>query len=111
NSDVSLQWTRVNTVPDFVYFNHSIHVKKGIGCTTCHGQIGQMPLTYRANTLYMRWCIDCHKHPEQYVRDVKDVFDGNYKYPANHVEHGRELVALYHIKPPKEITDCYTCHR
>jgi formamidopyrimidine-DNA glycosylase len=109
--DVSLQWTRVNTVPDFVYFNHSIHVKKGVGCTTCHGPIGQMPLTYRANTLYMRWCINCHNHPEKYVRPRAEVFNAAYVVPSNQVELGRQLVKEYKIKPPKEITDCYTCHR
>src|SRR5579863_4323668 len=80
-TDVSLQWTRVNAVPDFVYFDHSIHIKKGIGCTTCHGPIGQMPLTYRANTLYMRWCIDCHNHPERHVRRRADVFKADYVEP------------------------------
>jgi hypothetical protein len=121
-TDVSLQWTRVNAVPDFVYFDHSIHVNKGIGCTTCHGPIGEMPLTYRANTLYMRWCIDCHNHPERHVRyrpgDPRqkdptrpDVFDPNYVEPPNQLELGRQLVKEYKIKEAKLITDCYTCHR
>ena len=61
-TDRSLEWARVNSLPGFVYFNHSIHVKKGIGCTTCHGQVGEMPITWKEHTLYMRWCIDCHKH-------------------------------------------------
>ena len=60
-TDKSLAWTRVNALPDFVYFDHSIHVAKGIGCTTCHGPIAEMPLTYRAGTLYMSWCLDCHR--------------------------------------------------
>ena len=107
----SLEWTRVNAVPGFVYFNHSIHVKKGVGCTTCHGPIGAMPITWRAETLYMRWCIDCHNHPDRYVRRREDVFKPLYTPPANQLELGRELVAEYKIKPPSEITDCYTCHR
>jgi hypothetical protein len=110
-NNTSLEWTRVNALPDFVYFDHSIHVKKGIGCTTCHGPIGQMPLTWRANTLYMRWCIDCHKHPERYVRPRSDVFDPNYAPPANQLALGRRLVAEYQIKPARAITACYTCHR
>jgi hypothetical protein len=121
-TDKSLEWTRVNAVPDFVYFDHSIHVNKGIGCTTCHGPIGEMPLTYRANTLYMRWCIDCHNHPELHVRyrvgDPRqkdptrpDVFDPNYVEPSNQLALGRQLVKDYKIKEPKLITDCYTCHR
>ncbi len=112
-TDVSLQWTRVNTVPDFVYFDHSIHIHKGIGCTTCHGAIGDMPLTYRANTLYMRWCINCHNHPEEYVRPRADVFRIDYTPPSGRAQLalGRRLVKEYKIKSAKEITDCYTCHR
>jgi hypothetical protein len=109
--DVSLEWTRVNAVPDFVYFDHSIHVNKGIGCTTCHGPIGEMALAYRANTLYMRWCIDCHKHPERHVRRHEDVFKADYVEPPDQLAIGRQLVKEYKIKEPKEITDCYTCHR
>ena len=113
NTNVSLQWTRVNTVPDFVYFDHSIHVNKGIGCTTCHGPIGEMPLTYRENTLYMRWCIDCHNHPERHVRHREDVFKADYAEPSekDQLALGRQLVKDYKIKEPKLITDCYTCHR
>lgn len=110
-TDKSLQWTRVNTVPDFVYFDHSIHVNKGIGCTTCHGPIGQMPLTYRNETLYMRWCINCHNHPERYVRPRDQVFNASYTPPAHQLELGRRLVREYKIKGHREITDCYTCHR
>ena len=104
----SLEWTRVNALPDFVYFNHSIHVKKGIGCTTCHGQLGEMPITWKENTLYMRWCIDCHKHPEQYVRRREDVFKAVYHPPANQAEMGRQLVREYKIQT---FTNCETCHR
>ena len=107
----SLAWTRVNSVPDFVYFNHSIHVKKGVGCTTCHGPIGEMPLTWRAETLYMRWCLDCHRAPERYVRRREDVFKADYKPPSNQLELGRQLVFEYNIKPVKQMEDCYTCHR
>ena len=110
-TNVSLEWTRVNALPDFVYFDHSIHINKGIGCTTCHGPIGQMPLTYRAHTLYMRWCIDCHKHPERNVRRREDVYKADYLPPANQLALGRQLVKEYKIKDPRQITDCYTCHR
>jgi hypothetical protein len=110
-ADKSLEWTRVNALPDFVYFDHSIHVNKGIGCTTCHGPIGEMPLTRRANTLYMRWCIDCHKHPEGSVRRREDVFKTDYVPPPDQLALGRRLVREYKIKDPKQLTDCYTCHR
>ncbi len=110
-SDRSLEWTRVNAVPDFVYFNHSIHVNKDIGCTTCHGPIGEMPITWRANTLYMRWCIECHRHPERYVRRREDVFRADYKPPADQLDLGRKLVKEYKIQSAEVMTDCYTCHR
>jgi hypothetical protein len=107
----SIEWTRVNALPQFVYFDHSIHVNKGVGCTTCHGPVGEMPLTWRANTLYMRWCIDCHKHPEAYVRPREEVFNPNYVAPPDQAGLGRKLVEAYKIKDPTQLTDCYTCHR
>jgi hypothetical protein len=110
-SDKSLAWTRVNALPDFAYFEHSIHIHKGIGCTTCHGPVGEMPLTWRAHTLYMRWCIDCHKHPERYVRRREDVFKADYQPPPEQLALGRELVKEYKIKDARQLTDCYTCHR
>jgi hypothetical protein len=110
-TDKSLAWTRVNAVPEFVYFDHSIHLNKGVGCTTCHGPIGEMPLTWRANTLYMRWCIDCHKHPERYVRRRVDVFKADYTPPKDQIVLGLQLVKEYKIKDARQMTDCYTCHR
>lgn len=104
----SLEWRRVNALPDFVYFNHSIHIKKGIGCTTCHGQVGEMPITWKQNTLYMRWCVDCHKHPELYVRRRQDIFKPVYQLPADQLALGERLVAEYKIK---KFTSCDTCHR
>jgi len=110
-TDRSIEWTRVNAVPDFVYFDHSIHIKKGIGCTTCHGPIGEMPITWRANTLYMRWCLACHRQPELNVRRREDVFKADYQPPADQLSLGRQLVKEYKIKDSKQLTDCYTCHR
>ncbi len=107
-TDRSLEWTRVNSLPDFVYFNHSIHVNKGIGCTTCHGPIDQMALTWRANTLQMSWCLDCHRHPERYVRPREFVFSTDYRPPANQISLGRRLVREYKIQ---SLTNCSTCHR
>ena len=104
----SILWNRVNALPDFVYFNHSIHISKGIGCTTCHGQLGKMPITWRENTLYMRWCINCHKHPDRYVRPKRDVFDPIYTPPSNQIAMGKKLVKEYEIR---SLTSCDTCHR
>jgi hypothetical protein len=105
----SIEWTRVHDLPDFVYFNHSIHVNKGIGCSTCHGRVDQMPLMYKVNTLYMQWCVDCHRHPERQVRPREEVFNIAYETPApNQDEIGPKLVSLYKIQ---SLTDCVTCHR
>ena len=105
----SIEWTRVHDLPDFVYFNHSIHINKGIGCSTCHGRVDRMPLMYKVNTLYMQWCVDCHRHPEKQVRPRAEVFNIAYDTPApNQDEIGPKLVALYKIQ---SLTDCVTCHR
>jgi hypothetical protein len=107
-TDRSISWTRVNALPDFVYFDHSIHVSKGIGCTTCHGQIAEMPLTYREGTLYMSWCLGCHRQPEKYVRPKSQVFNPNYVVPPNQIELGRQLVKEYKIQ---SLQNCSVCHR
>ena len=104
----SLEWTRIHDLPDFVYFNHSIHINKGVGCATCHGRVDQMPLMYKENTLYMNWCVNCHRNPEKYVRPRDQVFNMAYEAPANQEALGLKLVQEYHIQ---SLTDCYTCHR
>jgi hypothetical protein len=103
-----LQWARIYDLPDFVYFDHSIHLAKGIGCSTCHGRVDQMPITWRENSLLMEWCLNCHRQPEQYVRPRSAVFQMDWVAPPNQLEAGRELVQTYHIR---KLTDCYTCHR
>jgi hypothetical protein len=110
-TDKSIEWVRVNALPDFVYFNHSIHVDKGIGCTSCHGPIAEMPLTWKANTLQMSWCLGCHREPEKYVRPRNQVFNPNYPPPADQLELGKRLVTEYKIKDVRNLTDCNTCHR
>lgn len=109
--DKSIAWTRVNALPDFVYFDHSIHVAKGVGCTTCHGPIAEMPLTWRANNLYMSWCLSCHREPEKFVRPRSEVFNPHYEPPPHQEELGRKLVAEYKIQNPRALTSCVTCHR
>ncbi len=111
-SDRPIQWQRVHDLPDYVYFNHSIHVAKGIGCNTCHGQIDQMPITYKVASLHMQWCLDCHRNPEKYVRPRDEVFNMSYHYPAPREQEalGKKLVAEYHIDKDR-ITNCSTCHR
>ena len=104
----SLEWTRVHDLPDFVYFNHSIHINKGIGCATCHGRVDRMPLMFKVNTLYMQWCVECHRAPEKYVRPRNQVFNMAYEPPADQLQLGSKLVAEYKIR---KLTDCMTCHR
>ena len=107
-TDKSLEWTRVHDLPGFVYFNHSIHVRKGFGCATCHGRVDQMPLAWKANTLHMEWCLDCHRNPELYVRPRAEVFNMAYQPPGDQLTLGRKLVNDYRIR---RLTDCSICHR
>jgi hypothetical protein len=107
-SDRSIRWIRVHDLPDYVYFNHSIHVAKGVGCTTCHGQINKMPLTWQENSLQMSWCLDCHRHPERFVRPRSEVFSVNWRPPTNQIEMGSKLVKEYGVL---SLTSCSTCHR
>jgi hypothetical protein len=106
--DKPMQWIRVHDLPDFVYFNHSIHVKKGMGCETCHGRIDQMPLTKQENSLQMEWCLNCHRNPQNYVRPREEVFTMGYRPTEAQATLGPKLVDRYNIKPS---TDCSTCHR
>jgi len=106
--DKPMRWVRVHDLPDFVYFDHSIHVNKGVGCTTCHGPVDRMPLMWQAQSLQMEWCLDCHRNPEQYVRPRDAVFRVDYQPPSNQRELGTRLVAEYEIQ---KLTSCSTCHR
>jgi hypothetical protein len=110
-TNVSLQWTRVNDLPDFVYFDHSIHINKGVGCSTCHGAVDRMPLMYAAHTLQMEWCIGCHRAPEKVLRPRDQVFNMEYQPPADQERLGLELVKQYHVRSPFDLTSCNTCHR
>lgn len=110
-SNEPLRWQRVYNLPGFVYFDHSIHVHKGIGCSSCHGQIDQMPLAYQVPTLLMDWCLECHRHPERQIRPRAEVFNMRYQPPDNQIDLGRQLCKLYDVKQPLQITSCTTCHR
>ncbi len=103
-----IAWTRVNALPDFVYFNHSIHVAKGVGCTTCHGPIAEMNITWRAQSLYMRWCLECHNAPEKYLRPRSEVFNAFYEPPSDQEALGNRLMKEYKVQ---KLTTCTTCHR
>ncbi len=104
-----LRWRAVYVLPDYVYFDHSIHVAKGVGCTECHGPIGDMPLTYKATTLYMSWCLDCHRNPAPHLRPREAVFDPHWQRTSS-TPSGATLMRMYHIHPGT-LTDCSVCHR
>jgi len=109
-NDRPLTWTRVHNLPDFVYFNHSIHVAKGVGCSTCHGPVNKMPLMYQNASLLMEWCLDCHRAPEKNLRPKDQVFNMDYAPPADQLTLGRKLVDEYHVHTG-QLTNCYVCHR
>lgn len=103
-------WTRVHDLPDFAYFDHSIHVAKGIGCASCHGRVDQMPLMRQAAPLQMEWCVACHRHPEQEVRPRAEVFNLAWR-SEDQAALGARLVREYRVRSARDLTSCSTCHR
>lgn len=110
DNDTPIVWTRLNDVPDFVYFNHSVHIAKGVGCTTCHGPVDEMPLTWKAETLHMQWCLTCHEAPEQFLRKKEDVFSTTWKAPSDQLEIGKQLLEANSVHT-SQLTNCSICHR
>jgi hypothetical protein len=123
-NDTPLSWTRVHDLPDFVYFNHQIHVRQGVGCATCHGNVDKMPLMYQAQPLLMEWCLDCHRAPEKYLQPREQVFNMAYQQPRSDtpVEFsgeqyttqqalGLRLKKDYNISGVAHMTSCSVCHR
>lgn len=110
-NNTPLTWIRVNDLPDFVYFNHQIHVKQGVGCATCHGPVDKMPLVYQATSMQMEWCLDCHRAPEKYLRPRNEVFNMAYDAPANQLELGLALKKEYKVASIAHMTSCSVCHR
>ncbi len=109
---IPIKWVRVNDLPDHVQFNHAIHVNKGIGCTTCHGPVGEMPLMWRHEPLFMKWCLECHREPERFIRPREEVFNPHYEPPRDQLTLGRQLVEEYQVPvSDHRLTDCWICHR
>jgi hypothetical protein len=108
---VPIAWNRVTQLPGYVYFDHHIHIAKGVGCTTCHGRVDTMPATYPAVSLRMSWCLDCHRAPEAHLRPPEAVFAMDYRPPADQAALGRQLARKYHLQPSDRLTNCSTCHR
>jgi hypothetical protein len=107
----SIMWTRVNDLPDYVYFNHSIHVSKGIGCESCHGRVDRMPLTWQENSLQMTWCLDCHRDPAQHIRPRDAITVMGYQPAEPQETLGPKLMKEYEVKDARTLTSCNTCHR
>jgi hypothetical protein len=108
-----MQWNRVNQLPDFVFFNHSVHVQKGIGCSTCHGRVDEMPLTWKSHSLYMRWCLDCHEAPQKQLRPQAEIYNMKWTPPTDQKEQGQKLATEYHLSKERlaQLKDCSMCHR
>jgi hypothetical protein len=114
----------VNDLPNFVYFDHSIHINKGVGCDTCHGPVDRMPLMFNYASLQMEWCLECHRAPEKNLRPRDQVFNMRYEQPSSdkpvvldgkvytdQLSLGTDLVRKYNLRTVTDITNCSTCHR
>ena len=106
----SLAWQRVHDLPEFAYFDHSIHTAKGVGCSTCHGAVDRMPLTWRTQSLEMQWCLACHRAPEKYIRPREKVFDMEWSGEGRSKAEEAAQLAANHVRTAG-LTDCSTCHR
>jgi hypothetical protein len=109
-TNTPIRWNRVHDLPDYAYFNHSIHVNKGVGCVSCHGQVNEMPMTWKAEPMTMEWCLGCHRNPEHHLRPKSEVFNMNWVPPKDQDSLGLDLIKEHEI-PVRRLSDCYTCHR
>ncbi len=103
-----MRWVRVHNLPDYAYFNHSVHVRAGVGCVSCHGQINEMEVVYQARSLSMGWCLDCHRHPAPELRPTEEVTNMQWFRPRDHSEWAAARIEEMQLDPP---TDCSGCHR
>lgn len=106
-----IEWRRVHDLPDFAYFNHSIHVKKGVSCVSCHGQVDEMPIVWKEKPLTMEWCVDCHKNPAKSLRPREYVYDLRWKPAPGKAIDGATLAQDYHVLNGFQLTNCSICHR
>lgn len=110
NDQERLAWNRVNQLPDYVYFNHSIHVNKGVSCVECHGRMDQVDVAQKEKSFHMAWCLECHRNPEAFIRPKEEVTNLAYQRPENQMELGAQLVKKYHINKG-QLENCAVCHR
>ena len=103
-----IEWIRVHDLPDYAYFNHSAHVKAGVGCVSCHGNVAEMEEVMQVEALSMSWCLDCHRRPEEHLRPIDQVTNMKWTPPENQMLLARQIIEEKNIKPP---VDCSGCHR
>jgi hypothetical protein len=105
-----MHWQRVHKLPDYAYFNHAVHIHRGVSCVSCHGQINEMPVVYHDQPLSMGWCLECHRNPAPNIRPRGQVTNLTWTPPEGKTKEavGKELVELLAIKPPET---CQACHR
>ncbi len=104
----------MHDLPDYVFFNHSIHVNKGVGCNTCHGPVHEMAIVYQYASLQMEWCLECHRQPERFVRDRKEVFNMGWRAEnksKEEIAYGLQKVKEYNVRHKAILQSCSTCHR
>jgi hypothetical protein len=104
-----IPWQRVHFLPDFVFFDHSVHVAKGVACFECHGRIDQMPLTWRQEQMQMQWCLACHRNPTPHLHAKQDVF--RMPPPSVSETESQDLARILKLESRERRTDCSTCHR
>jgi Cytochrome c7 and related cytochrome c len=110
-NNIPLHWKRVGRLPAYVYFDHSVHVDNGVGCSSCHGDMTHMQMTYQPNAFSMDFCLSCHQAPQDFLRPKDKIVDMQWQPPADQDKIGRKLLAQYHINTSGLLTDCSTCHR
>jgi hypothetical protein len=103
-----VEWVRIHDLPDYAYFNHAAHVRRGVGCVSCHGRVDAMEVVYQAEPLSMGWCLECHRNPEQHLRPVEFVTRLDWVPEEDQIVLGRRLREELNINPK---VDCNTCHR
>jgi hypothetical protein len=103
-----VEWVRVHNLPDFVYFDHSAHVRRGVGCVSCHGRVDKMEVVSQVEPLTMGWCLECHRDPDRHLRPVEYITQLDWVPEDDALTLGRRLRDEKNIHPSD---DCSTCHR
>jgi len=105
-----IEWVQIHKTPDYVYFNHAVHVNRGVSCYSCHGQVNEMPVVFHDKSLSMAWCLECHRNPENFLRPRDQVFNIDWHPPTGTTqrEQGLKLKQAWKVNPPE---DCAGCHR